>query len=91
MLSFELSFYAVVRPYKKFFSNNVDILILVLLETLSVELLVAAFYITEPTQFISYVLGIIILLLVPLMVLTFYVCFVLATRAGIGLKWIVKL
>ena len=31
-----LSFYAVVRPYKRNFSNNVDILILVLLETLSI-------------------------------------------------------
>ena len=78
-----ISFYAVVRPYKRNFSNNVDILILVLLEALSIEFLVAAFHIAATARFIYYVLAVTLLLLVPHMVLIFYVCYVLAKKAGI--------
>ena len=83
LFGFAVSFYAVVRPYKRTFSNNVDILILVLLETMSVEMLLAAFHIAPPERFIYYVLSIILLLLVPHMILIFYVCYVLANKAGI--------
>ena len=67
---------AVVRPYKRNFSNNVNILILALLGTLSVELLVGAFHIAAA----CYVLAVTLLLLVPHMVLIFYVCYVLAKK-----------
>ena len=83
LLGCALSFYAVVRPYKRNFSNNVDTLILVLLETLSVVLLVAAYYLAAPQTFGYYVLAITLLLGVPHMVLILYICYMLAKKAGI--------
>ena len=78
-----VSFHAVIRPYKSTFSNNVDILILVVLEAMSVESLVAAFHIAAPERFMYYILSIMLLILVPHMVLIFYVCYMLARKAGI--------
>jgi len=78
-----LSFHAVVRPYKRNFSNNADILILVLLATLSVELLVAAYYLVSAHVFVYYVLVTTMLLGVPHMVLILYICYVLAKKVGI--------
>ena len=78
-----LSFYAVVRPYKRNFSNNVDILILVLLATLSVELLIGAYYLVSAHVFAHSLLATTLLLGVPHMVLIMYICYVLAKKAGI--------
>ena len=50
---------------------------------MSIESLVAAFHIAAPERFIYYVLSIVLLLLIPHMVLIFYVCYVLANKAGI--------
>ena len=71
------------KTIQKTFSNNVDILILALLGTFSVELLVEAFHIAAA----CHVLSITLLLLVPHMVLIFYVCYVLANKAGIT-QWL---
>ena len=84
LLGCALSFHAVVRPYKRNFSNNVDTLILVLLEKLSVVLLVAAYYLAAPQTFGYYVLAITLLLGVPHMVLILYICYMLAKKAGIA-------
>jgi len=78
-----LSFHAVVRPYKRNFSNNVDILILILLETMSVELLVVAYYLAATKTFAYFALATALLLLVPHVVLILYICCVLAKKAGI--------
>ena len=71
-------FYAITRPYKLNFMNNVDIIILFLLEifSLAISNLTLEF-------FVSFILGSTLLLLVPHMVLIFYVCYELAKKAGI--------
>ena len=78
-----LTFYAVIRPYKMNLCNNVDILTLVLLAGLSVELCIAANYIAVPQVFAYYALVTILLLLVPHMVLIFYIFYLLAKKTGI--------
>ena len=78
-----LTFYAVVRPYKMNWCNNVDILTLVLLVGLSVELCIAANNIAVPQVFAYYALATTLLLLVPHMVLIFYICYLLAKKTGI--------
>ena len=74
--------YAVIRPYKLNLRNSVDFLILVLLKTMSFELFAGAYHIA-PSNFTYYILVTILLLGVPHMVLMFYVCYVLAKKAGI--------
>ena len=66
------------RPYKLNFMNNVDIIILFLLEmfSLAISNLTLEF-------FVSTILGLTLLLLVPHMVLILYVCYALAKKAGI--------
>ena len=78
-----LTFYAVVRPYKMNLSNNVDILALVLLAGMSVELCIATNFLAVPQVFAYYALVTILLLLVPHMVLIFYICYLLAKKTGI--------
>ena len=78
-----LCFYAVVRPYKWNFRNNVDILILFMLGVLSGLLLVATFHPATKAPFMYYALGTGLVLCIPHMVLAFYICYVLATKAGI--------
>ena len=78
-----LCFYAVVRPYKWNFRNNVDILILFMLGVLSGMLLVATFHPATKAPFMYYALGTGMVLSIPHMVLAFYICYVLATKAGI--------
>ena len=77
-----MCFYAVVRPYKQNYFNTVDFLILALLEVLSFELLSAAFH-TPITMFTYYGLVTILMLGFPHMILIFYICHVLAKKAGI--------
>ena len=69
-------FSAITRPYKLNFVNNVDIVILFLL-----EIFVLA---TSNPASAHVILGSILLLLVPHMVLVFYICYVLAKKAGIA-------
>ena len=74
--------YAIIRPYKLNLRNNVDFLILVLLEAMSFELFAAAYHIA-PSDFTYYIMATILLLGLPHMVLIFYVCYLLAKKAGI--------
>ena len=71
-------FYAITRPYKSNFMNAVDILILFLLEITSL-----AASIPGTTGFTLLNLLSTLLLGVPHMVLIFYICYVLAKKAGI--------
>ena len=73
--------YAVLRPYKLNFRNNIDYLVLTLLVTLSGGMLSIVLHMGISTS--HYVLGLALLLSVPHMILIFYVCYVLATKAGI--------
>ena len=75
-------FYAVIKPYKVNFRNNVELLILALLEIFSVELLLATYH-PATTIFTYIVLGSTLLLGVSHMVLIFYICYVLAEKAGV--------
>ena len=76
-------FYAVVRPYKLSFRNNVDICILFMLGVFSGMLLLATFHPATKAPFMYYALGTGLVLCIPHMVLAFYICYVLATKAGI--------
>ena len=71
-----------MRPYKLNLKNNVALFILALLEIVSVELFLARYH--SATSIFPYVvLGSTLLLGVPHMVLIFYICYVLAEKAGI--------
>ena len=67
-------FYAIASPYKEKFRNVIDILILFLLEIASL---------VTSSPHIKNVLISTLLLEVPHMVLIFYICYVLAEKAGI--------
>ena len=70
--------HAITRPYKFNFMNNVDIVILILLEIL--------IFVTSgsgSSSFTYFTLGTTLLLLVPHMILIFYICHKLAKKAGI--------
>ena len=71
-------FYAITRPYKSNFMNAVDISILFLLEITSL-----AASIPGTTGFALLNLLSTLLLGIPHMVLIFYICYVLAKKAGI--------
>ena len=69
--------YAITRPYKLNFMNNVDIVILFLLEIL-------IFVTSTYSKLLTYlILGSTLLLLVPHMILIFYICRKLAKKIGI--------
>ena len=74
-------FYAVMRPYKSNLRNNVDFLILALLGILSIGIPVT--YHPAIKHFKYAVLIATLFFGTPHMVLTFYVCYVLAKKAGI--------
>ena len=76
-------FYAVVRPYKLNFGNIVDVVILTVMEALSAAMLVSAYHPPTKETATYYVGATVLLLLVPHMVLTVYICYVLAKKAGI--------
>ena len=70
--------HAITRPYKLNFMNNIDIVILFLLGTL---ILVTS---TSGSPLITYlILGTTLLLLVPHMILIFYICHKLANKTGL--------
>ena len=75
--------YAVLRPYKLNFRNNIDYLVLTLLEIFSAEVLLAVLHIGSSFNLAKYVLVTALLLGAPHMVLIVYVCYVLATKAAI--------
>ena len=75
-------FYAVMKPYKSNLSNNIDYLILILLEILSMEL-VKSSYKVNTVVFMHFFLVTTLPLCVPHVVLIFYICYVVATKAGI--------
>ena len=77
-----LCFYAVMRPYKMNYRNNVDYLILTLIEIALLEVYFAAFN-TVTATFIWYFVVITLLLGAPHIVLIFYICYMLAKKAGI--------
>ena len=71
-------FHAITRPYKLNFMNNIDIVILFLLGMLILETS------TSGTPSLTYfILGATLLLLVPHMILIFYICHKLAKKIGI--------
>ena len=74
--------YAVVRPYKSNLSSNIDYLILALLGIILTELMRAPWHI-KTGVFRQYFLVSMLLLSVPHIVLIFYICYVLAKKAGI--------
>ena len=76
LLALASYFYAVIKPYKLNFLNNVDLVILFLLEVLSVATTYSVSY------HFTYVL-LISVLLFPHMVLILYVCYKLTKKAGI--------
>ena len=69
-------FYAITRPYKLNFMNNVDIIALFLLEIFSLA-------ISNLTYYSWIILGLTLLLLVPHFVLICYVCYALAKKGVI--------
>ena len=73
--------YAVLRPYKSNFRNNVDFLTLVLLEVLSLTFAVEINF--PASDLFTYCILISILLLgTPHVILIFYVCYHLAKKMG---------
>ena len=72
------SIHAITRPYKLNFMNNVDIIILFLL-----EILIFATIISGSRLLTYFVLGTTLLLLVPHLILIFYICLKLAKKIGI--------
>ena len=70
-------FYAAMKPYKMNFRNSVDFIILTLLSMMSIFLYIELFHVSMPA-FKYGVLALILLLLVPHLVLIFYICYLLA-------------
>ena len=70
--------HAITRPYKLNSLNNVDIAILFLL-----EILIFVSSISSPSSLTYVILGATLLLLVPHMILIFYICHKLAKKIGI--------
>ena len=76
-------FYAITRPYRSNIWNNVDVMVLVLLEILSIAFSAAAIH-SNSTGIFTYVMLISTLLTgIPHMVLIFYICYQLAKKVGI--------
>ena len=71
--------YAITKPYKLNFMNNVDIVILFLLEILIFVTSTSA----SPSLFTYLILVSTLLLLTPHMILIFYICHKLAKKIGI--------
>ena len=78
MLASVSCFYAIARPYKLNSMTTVDILILFLVEMLSLVTINSS-----PKHFTYAILILTLLLGVPHMVLIFYICHLLAKKAGI--------
>ena len=74
-------FYAIAKPYKTNFSNNVTIVIFVLLVVTSLVMLNAT-YNSAVNIFTSSVLMSILLLCLPHMILIFYICYQIAKKTG---------
>ena len=75
-------FYAVVRPYRQNYLNNVDFLILAFLEVLTFELLSATYHTLKRT-FVYYSLATVLLLGAPHMILILHICYVLVKNTGV--------
>ena len=78
LLAYATCFHAITKPYKFNFMNNVDIAILLLLEIL-IFLNSAA----ESPKYRYLILGTTLLLLIPHMILIFYICHKVAKNIGI--------
>ena len=78
MLASVSCFYAIARPYRLNSMTTVDILILFLVEMLSLVTINST-----PKHFTYAILILTLLLGVPHMVLTFYICHILAKKVGI--------
>ena len=78
-------FYAVVRPYKLNFRNNVDICVLFMVRVFSGILLVATFHPASKAPFMYTMLWEQdwCYICIPHMILVLHICYLLATKAGI--------
>ena len=74
--------YAVLRPYKSNLKNNVDFLILILLEIMSLVFLTATYHPATGTFTLCIVIAV-LLIGIPHLVLIFYICYKFAKKAGI--------
>ena len=74
--------YAVLRPYKSNLKNNVDFLILILLEIVSLVFLTATYHPATRTFTLCIVIAV-LLIAIPHLVLIFYICYKFAKKAGI--------
>ena len=74
--------YAIIRPYKSHYGNNIDLSILLLLTLLSIVMLMATFHPATNTVKVFF-LTTTLLLILPHMIMMFYICYELAKKAGI--------
>ena len=75
--------YAVLRPYKSNFRNNIDFLILILLEILSLTFVLETYF-PASNLFTYCVLVSVLLLSIPHLIMVFYVCYHLVKKTGIA-------
>ena len=74
--------YAVLRPYKSHFGNNIDFLILILLEILSLTFVLETNF--PASNLFTYCILVSVLLLgIPHITMVFYVCFHLVKKTGL--------
>ena len=74
--------YAVLRPYKSNFRNNIDFLILILLEILSLTFVLETNF--PASNLFTYCILVSVLLLgIPHIIMVFYVCFDLVKKTGL--------
>ena len=78
-----ICFYAVVRPYKRNFGNNVDVLILASLGISALLLLLAFYFHLTASAAFYHCLVVVLLLGVPHLALILYICSKLAKKLGI--------
>ena len=74
--------YAVLKPYKSHFGNNIDFLILILLEILSLTFVLDTNF--PASNLFTYCILVSVLLLgIPHIIMVFYVCFHLVKKTGL--------
>ena len=74
--------HAVLKPYRSNLKNNVDLMILILLEIVSLVFLTATYHPATAT-FTLYTVIAVLLIGIPPLVLIFYICYKFAKEAGI--------
>ena len=74
--------YAVLKPYRSNWKNNIDFMILILLEIVSLVFLTATYHPATATFTLCIVIAV-LLIGIPHLVLIFYICYKFAKEAGI--------